>query len=335
MPQLTERDAKKLSPEQATALVRVSTYRRSGTACWRTSGQRDRRPPRPAEGQRRVPGGAPGLQAEYPGADVPEPTQAIPERLAVWCRVLRTVFGKAEGGSPAEVMAKVYRLADRIAARLSKEPVARTPATDLAGAVRELDVVIAWCDALVAHAAQTVEGRGRVAHRFRPLLPLLSHLLANNNRGTATSSRLRRLPSETSSRPCPPASPAPPPVFLRRRADDPVRIQTSAVRSGAGEPGRPCTSMVRLGSGSVSKEPKASCRPGTSRGRPSSTIKCRESPAAFLAVMTVRCALALPPSRRAGVDPSCVTNECMPCGSQPGPRTRSASARASRYWVRK
>jgi hypothetical protein len=33
--------------------------------------------------------------------------------------------------------------------RLSKEPVARTPATDSAGAVKELDAIIAWCEALV------------------------------------------------------------------------------------------------------------------------------------------------------------------------------------------
>jgi hypothetical protein len=86
--------------------------------------------------------------AKYPKAVVPEPTHSMPDRLSIWCRVLRAVFSKAESGSPVEVMGKVYRLADRIAARMEKEPVARTPANDLPSAVRELDVVIAWCDAL-------------------------------------------------------------------------------------------------------------------------------------------------------------------------------------------
>jgi hypothetical protein len=72
--------------------------------------------------------------------------------LAVWYRVLRIVFGKAESGSPVEVMSKAYRLADRVAARVSKEAVTRTLVNDLAPAVRELDAVIAWCDALVPPA---------------------------------------------------------------------------------------------------------------------------------------------------------------------------------------
>jgi hypothetical protein len=85
----------------------------------------------------------------YPGAIVPEPTQAAPERLVLWCRVLRVVFAKSQSGDPVEVMDKAYRLADRVAERMSKEPVARTPADDLAGAVRGLDAIIAWCEALV------------------------------------------------------------------------------------------------------------------------------------------------------------------------------------------
>jgi hypothetical protein len=88
----------------------------------------------------------------YRTARIPEPTQAMPDRVAVWCRVLRVVFGRAEGGSPVAVLGKVYRLADRVAARTGKEPVARAPASDLAGAVRELDAVIAWCDSLVTPA---------------------------------------------------------------------------------------------------------------------------------------------------------------------------------------
>jgi hypothetical protein len=87
--------------------------------------------------------------AKYPDAGIPEPTHGVPDRLAAWCRTLRVVFGRADAGSPVEVLGKVYRVTDRIAVRTEREPVARTPASDLAGAVRELDAVIAWCDALV------------------------------------------------------------------------------------------------------------------------------------------------------------------------------------------
>jgi hypothetical protein len=76
----------------------------------------------------------------------------VPDRLAVWCRVLRVVFRRAEGGTPARVMAKVYWLAARIAAKTGSEPVARTEAEDLTAAVRELDVVIRWCDGWVPPA---------------------------------------------------------------------------------------------------------------------------------------------------------------------------------------
>ena len=87
--------------------------------------------------------------AEYRKATLPEPMQYVVDRLVIWCRTIRAVFRRATEGSPIEVMVKVYRLADRIAVRLEKEPVARAPALDLPAAVRELDVVIAWCDALV------------------------------------------------------------------------------------------------------------------------------------------------------------------------------------------
>jgi hypothetical protein len=86
--------------------------------------------------------------AEHRAAPIPEPTQNVPDRLAVWCRTLRAVFRRAESGNPAQVMVKVYRLADRVAKRTGKELVGRTPATDLASAVHELDAVIGWCGEL-------------------------------------------------------------------------------------------------------------------------------------------------------------------------------------------
>src|SRR5215212_6450269 len=130
MPQLTERDAKKLAPEQATALVRVIDLQ----AKWdgllaakelQTAGLHARQKANDA-----YQAALRDYKAKHPKADIPEPTHAIPERLVVWYRVLRAVFEKAESGSPAEVMGKVYRLADRVAERTGKEQVARSPVTD-------------------------------------------------------------------------------------------------------------------------------------------------------------------------------------------------------------
>ena len=98
--------------------------------------------------------------AKYQNARLPEPTQKMPDRLALWCRALRAVFQRAERGIPSEILVKVYRLVDQMAARLGKEPVAKGTVDDLAGAVRELDVVIAWCNGITPSggAAQDLGG---------------------------------------------------------------------------------------------------------------------------------------------------------------------------------
>jgi hypothetical protein len=150
MPPLTERDAEKLSPDQATALVRVLDLQALWDGLLVDRGRKTSLPDLHAR-QRANDAYQAALRdygARYPGAGVPEPTHAMPDRLAVWCRVLRVVFQKAEGHS-AQVMGKVYRLADRLSARMRTEPVARGPAEDVSAAVRGLDVVIAWCDELV------------------------------------------------------------------------------------------------------------------------------------------------------------------------------------------
>jgi hypothetical protein len=151
MPQLTERDAEKLSTEQATALVRVLDAQATWYALLadrqQKSGTSDLKDRQKANDAYRA--ALREYGAKYPGAAVPEATHATPDRLGVWCRVLRAVFQRADGGSPVGVLGKVYRLADRIAERMGKEPLGRGSAEDLPTAVRELEVMIAWCDALV------------------------------------------------------------------------------------------------------------------------------------------------------------------------------------------
>jgi hypothetical protein len=88
------------------------------------------------------------------GEPVPELSPAQPSRLGAWCRTVRAVLTRAEGGVyPAHVVEKAQRVADRIAARVKAAPVAREAPADLAGAIRQLDAVIAWCDAQGARPA--------------------------------------------------------------------------------------------------------------------------------------------------------------------------------------
>jgi hypothetical protein len=152
MPQFTERDAQKLSPEQATALVRVIDLQAKWDGLLVDKGEKTSDLHARQKANDAYQAALREYSKKYRNASIPEPTHGVPDRLAVWCRTLRVVFGRAENGSPTEVLGKVYRLADRIAARISKEPVERAPASDLSGALRELDAVITWCEALVPPA---------------------------------------------------------------------------------------------------------------------------------------------------------------------------------------
>ncbi len=151
MPPLTESAAEKLTPEQATAMVRVLELQAGWEALLKDKGQKDNQ-----AGLRDRQKAHDAFQiawseyvAKYRASQLPEPTHNVPDRLAVWCHTLRVVFERAERGDPFHLMAKVYRLADRIAMKLGKEPVERKPVVDLAAAIRELEVVIAWSDELV------------------------------------------------------------------------------------------------------------------------------------------------------------------------------------------
>ena len=80
---------------------------------------------------------------------VPELSPTKPARLVAWCRTVRAVLSRADGGEcPTHVVEKAHRVADRIAARVQAGPAGRESPTDLAGAIRQLDLVIAWCDGL-------------------------------------------------------------------------------------------------------------------------------------------------------------------------------------------
>jgi hypothetical protein len=151
VPQLSERAAEAMAPEQATALVHVLDLQAQWeNYCNAQKGaltHTDLQTRQKAHNSFQV--AWRNYSAEYHKATLSAPSQYIVDRMVIWCRTIRTVFRRATEGSPVEMMLKVYRVADLIAVRLGKDAVARTPALDLPAAVRELDVIIAWCDVLV------------------------------------------------------------------------------------------------------------------------------------------------------------------------------------------
>ena len=156
MRQLNEADAERLSPDQAAELIRVldlqaewENHRDDPTKS--ALSLQDLRIRQKAFEVFRM--ALRNYSVKYWNASLPEMTQNVLERLVLWCRVLRSIFLKASGGGNiVHTMTKVYRLADRFASRLGIEPVQRGTANDIADAVRELDRVIAWCDALASPA---------------------------------------------------------------------------------------------------------------------------------------------------------------------------------------
>jgi hypothetical protein len=146
MPQLSESDAEMLSPAQATALVRVLDLQ----AQWDTLLERAIDGPQALRARQRASDAYQNAlheyQAAYRGAGVPAASAAVPGRLLVWCRILRTVFRQA-AACPPSVLDDVCRVADRTATKLGREQVSRGSNEG------QLDAVIAWCQALETAAA--------------------------------------------------------------------------------------------------------------------------------------------------------------------------------------
>ena len=160
MPQLTEAEAERLSAEQATKMVRVLELQ----ASWENRRDDPKRVIGTLDDLHTLQKTFDAFQtawrlysSAYFNARLPESTQTVPDRLLLLCRALRGVFQRAEGECPVQVMAKMYRLADQIAARMGTEPVGRGRLEDLAGAVRELDGMIAWCKPLVPPSGRPVK----------------------------------------------------------------------------------------------------------------------------------------------------------------------------------
>ena len=151
MSQLTEAKAQNLSSDQATALVRVLELQ-AGWENHRDDPAKSAASTIDLSARRKAYDGfqtaSSGYAAKYGNVRLPEPTQTMPDRLAIWCRILRAVCRHPECVCPVQLIAKVYRLTDRAATRMGKEPVRRGVLEDMAGMLRELDAVIDWCEAM-------------------------------------------------------------------------------------------------------------------------------------------------------------------------------------------
>lgn len=162
MSHLIERTAEALTPEQATAVVRLLDLQARwenhrddpGKSASSTADLRARQKAFEAFWSARR-----EYAAVHRDAPLPEPTQNAPARLAVWCRTLRAVFRRAGAGDTTQVMVKVFRLVGRVAARAGRESVDRMPVRDLETAVGELDAVISWCDGLAAPSSHSLRSQ--------------------------------------------------------------------------------------------------------------------------------------------------------------------------------
>ena len=162
MARLTALAAESLPPDQAAELARVMELQAGWENLRDDPAAANAHGPGLRERQRRYDAfrsGLSGYTARHRTADLPELTLSSPERVATWCRIVRAVCRRAADGAdaPTQVVAKAYRLADRIATRLKVAPADREDGpAGMAGAVRGLDAIIAWCDGLTG-------GRGAAA----------------------------------------------------------------------------------------------------------------------------------------------------------------------------
>lgn len=85
------------------------------------------------------------------GEPIPDLSPSGPTRLRTWCRTVRAVLSRAgEADCPTHVVTKAFRVADRIADRVHAARPGREDPTNMGGAIRQLDAVIAWCEGLEA-----------------------------------------------------------------------------------------------------------------------------------------------------------------------------------------
>jgi hypothetical protein len=147
---LTEQKAAQLTPAQATELAALIDLQAlwecllADSATGATIDLTGRQKAYEAYRSRRS-----GYEARYGPVDVSEGTVSSAVRLAGWGRAMAAVLRQADPGStcPIHLLEKAQRMVSRLAARLDRTPVAKGSRQGMADAVREMDAVVAWCEA--------------------------------------------------------------------------------------------------------------------------------------------------------------------------------------------
>jgi hypothetical protein len=87
---------------------------------------------------------------QYRPAHDGESVMNSPARLGTWCRNLRDLLARLDQASafPIHLLEKAYRSAEHLAVRLNREPLGRTPPSDIHTAAREFAALADWCDGL-------------------------------------------------------------------------------------------------------------------------------------------------------------------------------------------
>lgn len=161
MTQMNENAAERLTPARATELARVldlqaqwENLRRDGN--YSTAQLQSLQATFEAYRVRMV-----AYTARNQSEPLPELSPTQPARLGAWCRTICAVLRRAEGSDcPIHIVTKAYRVADRIAERLNSKLADREPPNDRAAAIRQLGVIIAWCERQAA---------GLGAAKFEPM----------------------------------------------------------------------------------------------------------------------------------------------------------------------
>lgn len=163
MAQLTETLAEKMDPAQAVELARLIELHAKwenmretpagAAAGFSTLDLQERQRAYDAFRARQV-----AYTTRFRAAPLSEVSLNGPERVGDWARAVRAVLRRAEVEAKDEsfphAVAKAYRLVERVAGRLKVGALTRGASGDgIAGAVRNLNAVIQWCEDVAAPPA--------------------------------------------------------------------------------------------------------------------------------------------------------------------------------------
>ena len=165
MPEINEADVRTLPPAQAAELSLVVELEARWENMRKTPAQAEKGAASDLQTLRAVQNAYDAFHSKlvaynrkYTPAHVPELLLNSPTRLALWCRLMRDLYRQVEQDPqtpcPVHLLAKAYRWAGRLSARLNKHaPTESAPPATIRTAIEELEALVQWCDGLATGAA--------------------------------------------------------------------------------------------------------------------------------------------------------------------------------------